>query len=427
MQFAAIFEDVRRTERVLSIEFAVRFALVVICCGLGWWFLDLSFLPAWIVAYYLCVALEKYVSRQPLGPNPTRGFLRLWGVSFLLCSVYSALPVYVWSLEDAVYRFGAIILLVGGALNIFLLRSRSWALGTAYLIPYVVAVYWIAATLYAAPYGGAQFWTAMILSTALAIYFAVALFEADRSNRELNATRAQFVQAQKVEAIGMLTSGVAHDFNNLLSVIQGNLELLKAYPDAPDRAVFLDEALMAAQRGAQLTKQLNAHGRQGQPAPRRLDPCVVLRNLEEVATRVLPANIALHLDCVPDQSTIMIDETTLQSALLNLVINARDAMPNGGRISITVHDPATPPEAVNLIQSRGYVAFEVRDTGDGIPEEIIEQVREPFFSTKPEGQGSGLGLAMVSGFALQSGGDLDIQSTLGVGTRVTLYLPRATL
>ena len=424
---AAIFDDVRSTERLLSIEFSIRLVLVCVAGACGWVLLGLTVLPIWVLAYYACVLLERHVVTLPVGRDPSRAFVRLWLVSFLLASVYAFLPVYVWFQDDLVWKFATGVLLTGAALNIFLLRARNWMLGLAYLIPMTAATFIIAASFFEGVWGGPQFWSMMVLCSCLAMYFGVCLWEADRANTELKRTRAQFLQAQKVEALGTLTSGVAHDFNNLLSVVQGNLELLQTYPDAPDRDDFLHAALLqASRRGAQLTRQLTSYGRKAEMKPKRLAPYDVLDGVKEIADRVLPANITLNLRPSFTNSEILTDETMLHSALLNLVINARDAMPEGGTLRIDVVDPVAPPEGLTPASSAGYLAFEVRDTGAGIPADVLTKVRDPFYSTKPKGQGSGLGLPMVCGFALQSGGDVTIDSTVGQGTTVRLILPRST-
>ncbi len=418
-----IFEEVKRTERVLSNEFLIRLILVIVACFCGWWYLGLDVLPYWFVGYYVVVLSEKSVLHMPIEGREVQAFVLLWLVSFAQATVYAVLPAYIWSMGDPVWKFGTVILFTGAVLNIFLLRARNWVLGAAYLIPVTAAIQWIAFDFFTAPYGGAAFWAASTLSLCLTIYFGVCLFEAHRSNRELKETREQFLQSQKVEALGTLTSGVAHDFNNILSVIQGNLELLEAYPDAPDRKDFLSAALTASHRGAQLTRQLTSYGRKAELWPRHVSPADVLRSLNDMARRVLPANILLNIQIKDSQSRIFTDESLLQSALLNLVINARDAMPKGGKLTVRVMDPVRAPEGLKLTEAANYIAFEVADTGEGIPEDIMPNIRDPFFTTKPVGQGSGLGLPMVCGFAVQSGGEIDINSRIGKGTTIRMYLP----
>lgn len=420
-----IFEEAKHTERVLGKEFLIRFFLVMVACSCGWLFLGLDILPYWVIAYYAVVFMEKTALHMPIDGREMVAFVVLWLVSFLQACVYAVLPVYIWSMDEPVWQFGTIILFTGAVLNIFLLRSRNWVLGAAYLIPIIAATLWIAAGFFEGDYGGPAFWSATVLSACLAIYFSVCLMEAHRANQELKDTREQFLQAQKVEALGTLTSGVAHDFNNLLSVIQGNLELLETYPNDKDRDEFLSAALTAAQRGAQLTRQLTSYGRKAELWPRQIAPEEVLTNVQDMARRVLPANIALKIRSGGTRATIFTDETLLQSALLNLVINARDAMPDGGTLRIRVIDPARPASHLKLAEGVTYVAFEVSDTGQGIPAEILPNIRDPFFTTKAVGQGSGLGLPMVCGFAVQSGGDVEIESRVGKGTTVRLYLPRS--
>ncbi len=408
----------------MGVEFLIRFALVMIASICGWLLLDLDFLPIWVAAYYTCVLLEKLVLNLPFKTYDGFALAALWVVSFLLASVYAVLPVYVWNMEDDIWKFATAVLFAGGVLNIFLLRARNWLLGLAYMLPMTAAAFAITATFFEGSAGGTEFWAAFILSVCLAVYFAVCLWEAHKSHQHLRDTREQFMQAQKVEALGTLTSGVAHDFNNLLSVIQGNLELLQTYPQSPDRAEFVDEALKAAKRGATLTRQLTSYGRKADLIPKRINPTDILRAVEEMANRILPANFTLTVQTSANQSTLFIDESLLHSALLNLVINARDAMPDGGELTMRCTDPANPPESLRLNPLNTYVAFEVTDTGTGIPDDVLPNIFDPFFSTKPVGQGSGLGLPMVCGFAQQSGGDVHVSSVPGVGTSVAVYLPK---
>lgn len=423
-RITALFDDVRQTERVLGAEFLIRLIIVIVATLCAWLFLDFDFLPLWVCAYYTCVLLEKLVLNIQFSHYGRRALAVLWGISFLIASVYAVLPVYVWHMGDSIWKFGVVVLFTGGVLNIFLLRARNWVLGLAYLLPMTAAAFAIGGSFYQSPKGGMEFWTAMVLCVCLAIYFWVCLWEAHKAHQNLRHTREQFMQAQKVEALGTLTSGVAHDFNNLLSVVQGNLELLQAYPDAPDRDEFLEEALKAAKRGATLTRQLTSYGRKADLMPTRINPEETLRAVEEMANRVLPANITLTIHANSSDSVLFVDESLLHSALLNLVINARDAMPNGGAIALRCTDPAHPPQGLRLTAAKAYVGFEVSDTGSGIPEDVLPNVLDPFFSTKPLGQGSGLGLPMVYGFAQQSGGDISLDSTVGVGTSVTIYLPK---
>ncbi|MBJ3776600.1 PAS domain-containing sensor histidine kinase [Acuticoccus mangrovi] len=234
-------------------------------------------------------------------------------------------------------------------------------------------------------------------------------------------------QSQKMEAIGQLTGGIAHDFNNLLLVISGNLELIEARPDRPD-PVALKEAREAAQLGGQLVSQLLAFGRKQPLDPKEVDVADLVGTVASMLRRTLGGRIEIIVDIHDEPGKAVVDAAQLQTALLNLAINARDAMGGNGRLVFSVFETALDasyaknyPE-VHLGQ---YTAIQVADNGSGMSEEVLEHAFEPFFSTKSQGSGTGLGLSMVYGFAKQSDGHLEIESILGRGTTVTLYLPCA--
>lgn len=250
---------------------------------------------------------------------------------------------------------------------------------------------------------------------------------ANMTERKTSLERLQ--GAQRMEAIGKLTGGIAHDFNNLLAIIVGNLELLKDHlEDKPRLSHFVDISLRAADRGATLTRSLLAFARRQTLAITDVDPNKLLEEIHELLRRSLPP--AIHLVLQPDPQTwhCMADAGQLQNAVINLVINSRDAMPSGGTITISttntrlVHDEtgALPGD----VATGDYVLIAVADTGTGMPPHVLEHVFEPFYTTKPPGSGTGLGLSIVYGIAKQIGGHVAIQSTEGQGTTVRLYLPR---
>jgi signal transduction histidine kinase len=235
-------------------------------------------------------------------------------------------------------------------------------------------------------------------------------------------------QAQKMEAIGQLTGGIAHDFNNLLTIVVGNLDaLLPRLQEAEDRSLA-EDALGGALRGAELTRQLLMFARRQDLAPVATD---VGRKLQETGTmlrRTLGDAISLTVKVPADLWWCHTDAGQLENALLNIAINARDAMPEGGPITIeasSVHIDSALADGRTEIAPGDYVKISITDSGCGIPADIRDRVFEPFFTTKGVGQGTGLGLAMVYGFAKQSGGHLSLYSEMGVGTTINLYLPRA--
>ncbi len=237
-------------------------------------------------------------------------------------------------------------------------------------------------------------------------------------------------QAQKLKAVGQLTGGVAHDFNNLLTIILGNLAMLEeGLRDNPELYKSAHTAMNAARRGADLTRRLLAFSRQQALQPRLLAPSQQLREIAELLERALGANIALETMADPTVWNVRVDPGQLTNAVLNLAINARDAMPGGGRLRIEARnvtlDAAHTARYPDVVAG-DYVRLTVADTGAGMTPEVVERAFEPFFTTKPLGAGTGLGLSMVYGFVKQSGGHVRIRSQVGAGTTVELYLPRHT-
>ena len=238
----------------------------------------------------------------------------------------------------------------------------------------------------------------------------------------------QLLQAQKMEAIGQLTGGIAHDFNNLMTVVMGNLELLRdRVAGDPEAEVHADMALKAVDRSAELTQQLLAYSRRQTLAPQLIDLNRLVQTMSSLITRTLGERIAVETAPAGSVWPIFADRAQMESAVLNLAINARDAMPEGGRLTV---------EATNIVLDDAYAAAQgdvapgqyvmlaVTDTGTGMTADVKAQAFNPFFTTKEVGKGTGLGLSMVYGFVKQSGGHVRIESEVGHGTTVRLYLPR---
>jgi PAS domain S-box-containing protein len=239
----------------------------------------------------------------------------------------------------------------------------------------------------------------------------------------------QLRQSQKTEALGQLTGGVAHDFNNLLAVISGNLDLMKDDLEGdPDLAELLEDALSSAQSGAELTHRLLAFGRRQTLHPQATDAGELVMGMSRMLERTLGETIETRWVLNEGLWPVEVDRNQLETSLLNLVINARDAMAEGGVLTIETAN-ATLDRGAALAQDAAvpgdYVVVSVTDTGTGMAPEIVEKAIQPFFTTKDVGHGSGLGLSMVYGFVKQSGGHLDISSSAGQGTAVRLYLPKA--
>jgi PAS domain S-box-containing protein len=239
----------------------------------------------------------------------------------------------------------------------------------------------------------------------------------------LERVQKQLAESQKMDALGQLTGGVAHDFNNLLMVMTGSVHALKKVVTHDPKAMRAAQAIeLAAQRGATLTRQLLTFARRQRVNPQAVDLGERINSVREVLNSGLGSSVRLDVDIPADAWPITVDVGEFEIALVNLVINARDAMPEGGMVTISTQNVSL--EGDELIAAGDYVAIAVADTGVGIPADVLEKVFEPFFTTKAVGKGTGLGLSQVHGFAHQAGGTVKIASTLGQGTVITLYLPR---
>jgi signal transduction histidine kinase len=280
----------------------------------------------------------------------------------------------------------------------------------------------------------------MVMSTRVQLQQAYAALEEEVRLRrsaeamvqrfqEIEATESQVRQAQKMEAIGQLTGGVAHDFNNILTVITGTIEILgEAVKDRPHLARITDMMGAAAARGADLTKHLLAFSRLQPLQPRNVDVNAVVVDAARLLRPTLGEQIEIESMLAHDSAPALIDPSQLTNAILNLALNARDAMPNGGKLTLETKNVVLDENYAAMsseVNPGDYVMIAVSDSGKGIPTSLLDKVFEPFYTTKDVGKGSGLGLSMVYGFVKQSNGHIRIYSEEGHGTTVKLYLPQA--
>jgi PAS domain S-box-containing protein len=284
---------------------------------------------------------------------------------------------------------------------------------------------------------GTRFWAGVVIDRILdpngkLIGFAKVtrdLTEKKLAAEELEQARAALAQSQKMEAVGQLTGGVAHDFNNLLTVITNGLDLLSGpLRDEAQKRRIIDSAQRAADRGAKLTQQLLAFSRRQPLRPEIHNVNRLIEGFEAVLRRACPEPIEVEIDLSSRPVAASIDAPQFETALLNLVVNARDAMPRGGTLRIATDKAAIDARRARLmsdIPPGDYVTIAVGDTGEGMSGEVQSRAFEPFFTTKDVGKGSGLGLSQVYGFVTQSGGHVSIDSKPGGGTTVTLYLSAA--
>ncbi|WP_225984930.1 hybrid sensor histidine kinase/response regulator [Noviherbaspirillum aerium] len=278
---------------------------------------------------------------------------------------------------------------------------------------------------------GSRFWAHVIIDAiynddgTLAGFAKITrdITEKKEAAEALERANAALFQSQKMEAIGQLTGGIAHDFNNLLSVISNGLEVLPLKTAEPSDAKIVDSMKRAVNRGATLTQQLLSFARQQPLRPEKHNLNSVINGFEAVLRRAGNSSIAFSMNLAEDLQLVMVDIPRFETALLNLVVNARDAMPGGGAIEIATSNVTLAEQQIAGLAAGHYVQVSVTDTGTGMPPEVIARAFEPFFTTKEIGKGTGLGLSQVYGFMQQSEGSVGIASAIGRGTTISLYLP----
>jgi PAS domain S-box-containing protein len=283
---------------------------------------------------------------------------------------------------------------------------------------------------------GTPFWNALFVGPVFdehgkLVYFFASQLDVTRRRTSEDAVR----QSQKMEAIGQLTAGLAHDFNNLIHVMLGNLETASALADNPRLERALSNARLAAERGEKITGQLLAFARKTRLEPKAINLNALIVNFGEMLSQTLGSRIDLRLDLAPALPECSVDPTHLEMALLNTLTNARDAMPDGGTVTMSTCERTFPVDdrgahpgsfQVGAEEAERYVCIDIADEGCGMPADVLARANEPFFTTKGLGRGTGLGLAMVDGFVKQSGGQLDVESCENVGTTIRLAFPLRT-
>ena len=243
---------------------------------------------------------------------------------------------------------------------------------------------------------------------------------------ERQHAEAQLRQVQKMEAVGQLTGGIAHDFNNMLAVVVGGVDLARRRLTGPRREVMahLNNAMEGATRAAALTRRLLSFARSEPLLPEQVDSSALVAGMSDLLDRTLGERITVDTELAADTWPIYVDPHQLENAMVNLAVNARDAMDGTGTMRITTSNVRLQANEVGDVRAGEYVKISVTDTGCGMPPDVIERAFEPFFTTKPVGKGTGLGLSQIFGFAHQSGGEVGIESEVGKGTTVSIYLPR---
>jgi signal transduction histidine kinase len=359
----------------------------------------------------LCVLFAIAMApHEPQAPWDSRDFDRIASGANWTISAAALATLYIRTRARSILDMWLCVVLFAWLLDISIAGLIS---------PEIYTFGWYAGRIYGLVAAGIVLSALLLETGTLYARMIVLLGEMQAQAAELSRSEAALRQAQKMEAIGQLTGGVAHDFNNLLTVIIGSLDMLHKEQGGGARALRLtDYAMQAAVKGEKLTKQLLAFSRRQMVNPEVRDPNRLIREFDGLVRRAIGAAIQIELDLVDGIGHVRVDPAQFESAILNLAVNARDAMGGTGRITIQTR-------AVSDAERPGdYVMVAVSDTGCGMDAETVSRVFEPFFTTKPAGQGSGLGLSQVYGFANSSGGSVKIESAPGNGTTVRLYLPR---
>ncbi|CAB3917382.1 two-component system sensor histidine kinase NtrB [Achromobacter mucicolens] len=280
---------------------------------------------------------------------------------------------------------------------------------------------------------GSRFWASVVIDpirdrSGRLIGFAKVtrdITDKHRSQAELHATQLALYRAQRLEALGRVTGGLAHDLNNFISIINGAAELLRSPDLAPEKRLkYLDAIKDTAERASHLTKQMLAYARRQPLEASNMDAAACVAGMKSILQTALGSSVLLEYELPKEPCIISADVSQLESALLNLVVNARDALPAGGAVKVAVRTVDGYQDGQKRVVQGPFVAVSVSDNGVGIPTEIQDYIFEPFFTTKPVGKGTGLGLSQVFGYVTQVGGHVDVLSTPQVGTTFTLYFPK---
>ncbi len=408
----------------------------------------------WLLAVVLVSGLRWVVWRAYRRDPAARLRSLRWGAVSAASAgtaglLWGAGATWLWPTTEAGQLFWVFVL-CGMCAGAAALHAAHPATALAFILPAGLPVVWLFAAA-GSEHGLAAAAMSAVFLLALAVtarrsaslfgaYVAARLdlarqaAELDAANASLReaiahhqATEAHLRHAQKMEAVGQLTGGIAHDFNNLLTAVLGSLSLLrKRLPPGDDRAArLLDNARQGAERGAALTQRLLAFGRRQALMPAVLDLPVLIGGMSDLLRGSLGAGVTLESRFPPDLPPVHADANQLELAVLNLVLNAKDAMPGGGQIIIGAESRVVGPGEEAGLAPGAYVVLSIADTGQGMDEATLARAMEPFFTTKGIGKGTGLGLSMVHGMAAQSGGRLTLRSHRGEGTVATLWLPQA--
>ncbi len=423
------FQALGQTDMINSTE--VRLRLVFIAVPIFAAFLGMGFvLPLYWFGLYLACLLTMQWIIQRLRQRYDRALFQvaIWFNAYIAL-VFISLPIALWLTGEAVFRVAAVALSFSAMMHSVAQRSRLpvFALGDGFANSLFLMV--IMYSFWQDLPGLVEQLIITSLMLAMLVYYLFALTSAFRVRRALRAATEQSAEIQKMRLIGQLSGGVAHDFNNILTVIMGNLELYGEIKSPTERARLVEGAYAAAKKASVLTSQLLSFSRQAPLQPEPVSLPEFADHLVTMTAPLIPGKIDVQVSINEHLPPVQADQNQLEAAVLNLVLNARDAMPEGGHLMVTARELTiglhSPVGLRTGLPHGDYVALEVEDTGEGVPWPIRDKIFDPFFTTKGVGHGSGLGLSMAQGFAEQSKGALLLESQEGKGTKFTLFLPVA--
>lgn len=421
-------ESIAVAERVGSIQFYVHIGLISLGSAVALLLYDDASFVIIGLLYVIFLSLEKLTAARAAQLRNTRLYALVLSLLAGRASLYALLVLSVWTNEGDIYKVAALALVMAATINIFVFHATYPEVIACVVVP-IWLVFAALALLIGMDQGlSVDTIAAIIVFLAISPYVYMSLRYASDRWGEFDRTRVALGEAQKHDALGKLVSGVAHDFNNVMAITLATAEFLRDASEK-EKDALVDEIVEAAERGASLSAQLLAFGRSSTLEPAAYDLEEVFENLRSMLGRVLPQNIETKVTVAPGLPQVFVDRYQLETALLNLVINARDAMPDGGTLRIDAagmpHASVSPATKIPPGGDGSQICITVRDNGRGISKTIQSQVFDPFFTTKPVGEGSGLGLSMVHGFVGQSGGKVSLKSRPGKGTSIRLCLPAA--
>lgn len=375
--------------------------------------------------YATLITIEKYVASVATLDSDADKYPVVVGLLLARALTYNAMVYLVWITPGDLFKFAALALLVAATINIMVFHATYRVLMICVVGPIWLGFSSIALNIAFAAGWGPQAIGAVATVFCITPYFLLSLAKAHTRWNQFEQTKSALSRAQRLEAMGKVAGGVSHDFNNILSVVSGSLQLLEEEDDPAERKRLLNLAHRSVANGAALNKQLLALGKKSTLMPEAVNLRDALDECQALASAFLHESVSVEIIPTHPAPWVFVDPHILQTALLNLVLNAKNAMPKGGKLTIGC-GPATDIALADaeLSSNGGYFAVVITDNGLGMPPEVLAQVFDPFFTTGEVGGGTGLGLPMVKGFAEQSKGGVLISSKEGHGTTVTVILPR---